>query len=1003
MKHKLESSISKGIIKAVSVAMMLFFMGPGSGMSAFAEGEIEGSPEPVASETAEDPAASTDTAAQPGATVEKAGEEPEITVSEAAPSSDDSTTNEQDEKDTPEATSDENPETTAEDSPKSDDVMALSAYRAPAASGQVVVLGDIAVRKAGEADNAFDTEHSAVYEVAAGDTIDLALTLNTTQIKQQMKDYYDQAKSLSENAGAAVLHTTSSKFVATVTFPETMDVSGLDLNAIKNANLTYYDPGDGSYTHTYTDTSHAVIDSNYQLDQCGKFNITDVSLDQSTKVMTITMNLDVSKLNYTGDNPLGTYPYGHLVCLYEAVENTPDYLSAIIPGIKINDDYNGSETTIVGTIKGEFHTIVGGGNWWQWFGTHLDFEWNGIQDTSINGGTDAAGSEDAITLTVKSATPTPTPTPEPTPTPVPDPTPATWDHSKSKTATNLDSNYESEVTLSMPSAEEQLVSDIVFVLDKSSCREETASKAETLLDDLKNSLGASGAKAKIAVIAFDGTSHVLQGLTEFTGTDAEIATIRGYMAANSIPSAEHVGGTNMHAGLLAADQMLSNDSEATASRKYVVMVSDGLTRLFTGSDGKVKDIYWQTTHQDFTGNYANFNPKDAVYYGMIGEWSFARSGVENYGLPYGDWSTYLAYVNQWVAADGDTYAEDFLTYGNDATSMVKNPATGEITDSSFSYVPYHDYNKHALSVDRAVYEAYNEYVKLTNAGIRCFAVNVGTSDFGNAFMAALNGISGTTGADFSMIHNDILYLLGAGSTVDDYMGFEDGDYNFDLISPETMTLTIDNTNTGSNETYTAEVIGTNHYGFVKQNDGTYKYEVTYYPEDKAEHEHFIWEMNVPVSNFEHVSLKYKVKLMNPKTAAGTYGEYDKDGSQGKTTLYTNSKAVLNVIDSEGNAGRTEEFAKPTVSYTVSSTPTPSPTPTATPTATPSATPAPTSSPTAKPTPTASAKPSVKVITAAPAKNLVPITADAIHTGRNSITLAGSIFCAVLAAIILKRH
>jgi hypothetical protein len=800
-------------------------------------------------------------------------------------------------------------------------LLTLNVERAPAASdsntSDAVVLGDIAVRKSGETDTAFDTENSAVYEVKAGEAIDLALTLNTTQIKQQMKDYYDLAISQLSTAGTAVLHETSSQFVATVTFPETMDLSGLDLDAIKDDNLTYYDPNDGSYKHTYTDTSRAVIDSNYQLDKCGKFNISDVSLDQSTRTMTITMDLDVSKLNYTGDNPAGTYAYGHLVCLYEAVESTPDYLSAIIPGIKVNEDYDGSETTINGTVRGEFRTIVGGGNWWQFLGKLLNFEWGGVQDTSINGGTDAAGSEDTITLTVKSSTPAPTPTP------VPDPTPATWDHSKSKTATNLDSKYESEITLSLPSAEEQLVSDIVFVLDKSSCKEETASKAVALLDDLKNSLGASGAKAKIAVVAFDGTSHVLQGLTDFTGTDAEISTIHKYMAANSIPPAERVSGTNMHAGLLAADQMLSADSEVIASRKYVVMVSDGLTRLFTGSDGKVKDIYWQTTYQDLTGKYADFDPKAAVYFGMIDEWSSARSNGK-YGIPYGDWNTYLAYVNQWVAADGDTYVEDFLTYSNDATSKVKNPATGEITDSSFKYVPYHEYDKHALSVDRAVYEAYNEYTKLTNAGIHCYAVNVGNSDFGNAFMAALNQISGSTKADFSMIRNEILYLLDAGSTVDDYLGFVNGDYNFDLISPETMTLTVDNTNSGTSETYTAEVIGNNHYGFVKQNDGTYKYEVTYYPEDKNANEHFTWKMNVPVTNFEHVSLKYKVKLMNPKEAPGTYGEYDRDGSQGKNSLYTNSKAILHFTDSEKKDRRTEEFAKPTVSYTVNKAVTPGP-------------------------------------------------------------------------------
>lgn len=52
------------------------------------------------------------------------------------------------------------------------------------------------------------------------------------------------------------------------------------------------------------------------------------------------------------------------------------------------------------------------------------------------------------------------------PTPDPD-----WDVSRSKTAENLvkqnDGSYTSDVTLSLPSAQEQLVSDVVFVLDKS--------------------------------------------------------------------------------------------------------------------------------------------------------------------------------------------------------------------------------------------------------------------------------------------------------------------------------------------------------------------------------------------------------------------------------------------------------------------------------------------------------------------------------------------------------
>ena len=57
-------------------------------------------------------------------------------------------------------------------------------------------------------------------------------------------------------------------------------------------------------------------------------------------------------------------------------------------------------------------------------------------------------------------------------------------------------------------------------------------------------------------------------------------------------------GTNMHDGLLKAKAMLDADTTTPANRKYVIMVSDGLTRLFTGADGNVKDIYYQYTYSD---------------------------------------------------------------------------------------------------------------------------------------------------------------------------------------------------------------------------------------------------------------------------------------------------------------------------------------------------------------------------------------------------------------------
>ena len=141
-------------------------------------------------------------------------------------------------------------------------------------------------------------------------------------------------------------------------------------------------------------------------------------------------------------------------------------------------------------------------------------------------------------------------------------------------------------------------------------------------------------------------------------------------------------------------------STTDANRKYVILVSDGLTRLFTGSDGKTKDIYYQYTYQDMTGDKqvgteeGQISPKDCVYFGMIDEWTSVRTKETNTVLrpiPYGSWDTYFSKVKDWVRTDGDAYALNYETYGNDPTEKVKNKVTGEITDTDFKYIGHNDY------------------------------------------------------------------------------------------------------------------------------------------------------------------------------------------------------------------------------------------------------------------------------------------------------------------------
>ncbi len=615
--------------------------------------------------------------------------------------------------------------------------------------------------------------------------------------------------------------------------------------------------------------------------------------------------------------------------------------------------------------------------------------------------------------------------------------------SRSKTATELDSNNESTVTLSLPSAEEQLTSDIVFVLDKSSCKKETAENAAVLLKDLYDQVANHGAKINVGVIVFGGDARVsyemqefptteegLQALTTalttkpsgimsgtnmhggllaakamleesttaanrkhvilvsdgltrlFTGSDGktkdiyyqysysdklgqkEVGTGEGqlhpkncvyfgmigewvnvrtqstndanfvvpygdwntyfskvedWVAADGDTYAfnfEEYGndptalttkpsgimsGTNMHGGLLAAKAMLE-ESTTAANRKHVILVSDGLTRLFTGSDGKTKDIYYQYSYSDKLGQKevgtgeGQLHPKNCVYFGMIGEWVNVRTqstNDANFVVPYGDWNTYFSKVEDWVAADGDTYAFNFEEYGNDPTEKVKDSATGDIIDDNFKYIGHTDYENHAMSVDRAVYEGYYAFTDLVDAGYKCYTVLNGSTEFGKAFMGAMNEYAGNGEVDFATIGQDILYAVGAGSVVEDKMGAD-----FDFVEGS-FELTVGGVKLDSN------TVGNVTYFGENASEENFRFKVEY---DKDE-DKFTWYINENVSNFAPVQLSYKVKLVNVKKEAGTY------------EVPTNEYAVLRVVDSEGQEREgLLEFPVPTVSYTVKAQP-----------------------------------------------------------------------------------
>lgn len=474
--------------------------------------------------------------------------------------------------------------------------------------------------------------------------------------------------------------------------------------------------------------------------------------------------------------------------------------------------------------------------------------------------------------------------------PVDPPEPPTWDHSKDKTATELDNNFNSRVTLSLPSAEKELVSDVVFVLDKSSCKKDVTNNALEMLADLGASVKDTGASIKVGAVQFAGRAVVSCELTKLT--DEAIA--EGGAIHNGLKTQATSGGTNLQAGLLEAQKMLEADTDVEDSRKYVIVITDGLTRQFLAENGTLMAIY------------NGLDADGGRVWGSPSGWCVANGFVDGvYEIPGGDWNTYYAAVKANVAKDGNTYAHDYGVYGS-------TPENENIPDP---YVPQGETSlTHALCLDRAIYEADKVYSELEAANYHCYAVFAGTpeatnNELGKAFVEHLNEhLNGDDVLDFGAIKNDIYYLLAKGSQVVDIIG-QDNDYNFDVVNLDNMTITVGSEELNKVKIQPAEFPGRTTYGFFKGEiaDGKYDFVVTYYPDGVADgetREHFVWSINVPVSNFAPVQFSYDVHLTDPQTTKGTY------------TVATNVEAVLTPVDSNGTKGKPEKFPVPELTYEV---------------------------------------------------------------------------------------
>ena len=518
--------------------------------------------------------------------------------------------------------------------------------------------------------------------------------------------------------------------------------------------------------------------------------------------------------------------------------------------------------------------------------------------------------------------------------PEPEPTPVDWDFSKSKTATQLvksGSTYTSDVTLSLPSKEEVLSTDIVFVLDTSDCVGDVMGEISSLTEKL-NEAGKTGANIKVGVIVFKGSAlpmfdgnlvSVAEAVDQLNKMAREVAAIPGndknakeqvvlrYLKADDNFIAK---GSNLHAGLMAAQKMLTADDSVEASRKYLVSVSDG------------KTYYWNDEEDNVYGVYSEYKSDNEIRLPSLLFYAWTTAyGIDdgswalNARIREDNWNTYIATIRQKIQADNGKYTvnlRDAKTKLGTANYDALRWSTGEaLTGAGYQYIKSENVRKSAQGVEYSFVKCLDTYKELVGSGYHCYMINpkCGTDTVAGLFTSKLNEIAGVEkDVNFSEVKNEILYAISAGSTVEDVMGEE-----FDFAGNVRMTV--------GGKPLKAIKDGDNIYYFGNEDVSatTYRFKLEYTPGTDS----FVWTINENVSNFAFVQLTYTVRLVNPKTASGTYGVIDLDGDMlvddSQTTvnpgdaLYTNERAVLTPIGSDNQKRPSEEFQKPSVSYTVS--------------------------------------------------------------------------------------
>lgn len=460
-----------------------------------------------------------------------------------------------------------------------------------------------------------------------------------------------------------------------------------------------------------------------------------------------------------------------------------------------------------------------------------------------------------------------------------------------KTATELDENLETKVTLSFPGKREAEPSDVVFVLDKSgaSAQKDIFDQAKSFLEEVKTKAQTDGLDIKVGVVLFNKVGNIQQPLTDVvTGYDSILTAMNSSLRS----------GTNMDAGLLAAKSILDADTAVKAENKHVILISDGATYLYCKNGD-----YTKPYTRSFGDPTKQTNPVTGAAYpygsnkmGGIWEWQSREYNFNNAWKKFPDGSNFIfsqamkspEKLGEYLAYYRDQYEnsdKNWAQYDYEYTVIAANNGTT-------NPIPV-DVNA-PCNIDVAFWSTDDTFQSMVKAGYDMNVYYKNAADFdGQVFLQYLtrNSNNGKLDTDFAEIKAKLVDKIAAGSTVEDFIGAD-----FDFVNdPAKISLT------ANGEKLNPEKIDDTTYGFGKKSDGTYRFTLKF---QAGEDEKLILTLNEAASPSKPVVLEYSERLVNVPTEPGVH------------TLNVNESAVLHPIDGNGVPGDDYEFPVPTVEYTV---------------------------------------------------------------------------------------